>query len=96
MTSQEILEQITELELHGNTELTYEIGGEIEGIGNWVQTQQGGGEGQGDRVYVVIHFPEHDVYLRMDGTYESYDGYEWQGSFWRIVTPQQKIITVYE
>ena len=57
-----------------------------------------GGEGQGDTWYVVYHFPNHDVYIRVDGYYQSYDGTEFYDGWGccKEVKPVQKTITVYE
>lgn len=55
-----------------------------------------GGEGQGETYYVVRYFRDHDVYLRADGVYTSYEGVEWGWEDVREVKPKQKTITVYE
>lgn len=71
---------------------------EIPGIGKMTEVAQKGGEGEGEEWYSVKHFPEHDVYIRVNGSYASYDGTnfeDWDSSV-KEVKPQQKTITVYE
>jgi hypothetical protein len=58
-----------------------------------------GGEGQGETWYTVFHIPQHELYIRIDGYYSSYEGVEFDGGWKKDctqVTPQTKTITVYE
>lgn len=58
---------------------------------------QQGGEGEGEEWYIVYHFVDHDVYIRVDGWYQSYYGTEFDG--WDScseVRPQQRMVTFYE
>lgn len=67
------------------------------GLGKIEEVEQYGGEGQGDTWYSVKYFPDHDVYLKVNGWYQSYSGTDFNG--WEdvdVVKPQQKTITVYE
>lgn len=64
----------------GNTEIVHE---------------QGDCEGGGDHSEKVIHFKDHDVYIRVTGFYSSYDGTDWDND-WSEVKPKEKTITVYE
>ena len=68
------------------------------GIGEYKQIEQYGGEGEGETWYVVYHFVEHDVYIRVDGFYQSYNGTEFYDGWdcCREVRPKEKTITVYE
>ena len=65
---------------------------------NWKEVEQYGGEDQGSTWYSVKYFPDHDVYIRVDGYYSSYNGTDFNG--WdddcKEVRPKQKTITVYE
>jgi len=64
--------------------------------GGWEEIDQYGGEGQGDNWWSVKYFPEHDVYLKVHGSYQSYDGTYFDGwSDVKEVKPVQKTITVY-
>lgn len=56
---------------------------------------KGGGEGDGEEYYVVVHFLNPDCYVRVDGWYASYDGGYLDGEPY-LVQPEQKVITVYE
>ena len=67
----------------------------IQEIGKWEEVDQYGGEGQGDTWYSVKYFKDHDVYIRTDGWYSSYEGTEFEEGYGREVFPQQKTITVY-
>lgn len=65
---------------------------------DWQEVCQYGGEGQGDMWYSVKYFPYHDVYIRVDGYYSSYEGVDfedWADSC-KEVKPKEKTITVYE
>ncbi len=53
-----------------------------------------GGEGQGDIYYVVYHFVDHDKYIKIDGFFSYNNGVEFNNAPYEV-TPQQKIITVY-
>jgi hypothetical protein len=55
---------------------------------------QVGGEGEGSDYYYVYHFPTVDMYVRFQGSYQSYHGADYSHCF--EIRPQQKTITVYE
>jgi hypothetical protein len=67
-------------------------------LGECVQVQQHGGEGEGEQWYVVYHFVEHDIYVRVDGWYQSYEGTDFYDGWdcCKEVRPKEKVITVYE
>ena len=70
---------------------------EQNNIPKWEEIAQKGGEGEGDEWYSVKYFPEHDVYIRVDGYYASHEGTSFNG--WEDCTevvPTQRTITVYE
>ena len=54
-----------------------------------------GGEGEGTSIGRVHHFPEIDLYLSIEGYYQSHWGSEWDNRP-EEVRPKQKTITVYE
>lgn len=66
--------------------------GEIEEVDHY------GGEDCGSTWYSVQHFKDHDVYIRVDGYYSSYEGTDFYDGWdcCKEVKPQQKTITVYE
>ena len=68
------------------------------GIGEWEEIDQYGGEGQGDTWYSIKYFKDHDVYLKCDGYYQSYNGTEFYDGWDNVyeVKPEQKTITVFE
>lgn len=65
---------------------------------NWQEVDQYGGEGQGDTWYSIKYFPDHDVYIQVNGWYQSYNGTEFYDGWGccKEVKPKQKTITVYE
>ena len=64
-------------------------------FGEVKEIAQYGGEGKGDKYYRVYHFVDHDVYIRIDGWYQSYNGAEFSDAPYEV-RPQQKTITVFE
>lgn len=66
------------------------------GIGEIEEVEQYGGEGQGDTWYSVKYFKDHDVYIRTDGYYSSYNGTDFDEGYGYEVKPTEKTITVYE
>ena len=64
----------------------------------YTEVAQKGGEGEGDEWYSVKYFPQHDVYIRVDGWYQSHNGTEFYEGWGCCseVRPQEKVITVYE
>lgn len=72
--------------------------GELSNCNGWkaVEVDHYGGEGQGDTYYTVFSFEKNGekIFIRFDGWYESHNGSEFND--YRIVTPKQKTITVYE
>lgn len=73
-------------------------GTRVEGLGQVTTVEQFGGEGQGDQAWVVIKIKFDDgteKYYRKDGYHASHDGTYFDGDF-DEVTPQQKVVTVYE
>ncbi len=66
------------------------------GLGKVVEVKQVGGEGEGETWYSVKHFVDHNVYLRIDGFYASYNGTDFNDGYGYEVKPTQKTITVYE
>jgi hypothetical protein len=68
---------------------------EIEGIGTVEMVKDWGGEGQGDDIGHVFHFAQHNVYMRIDGYYQSHHGSDWDNDPYEV-KPQAKQVTVYE
>lgn len=66
------------------------------GLGECKEIEKYGGEDQGSTWYSVKYFKDHDVYIRTDGYYSSYNGTEFDEGYGYEVKPAQKTITVYE
>jgi len=74
-------------------------GDEMEEIfGEYKEVDNYGGEGKGNTYYSIFYFPQHDVYLRIDGFYSSYEGVTYEDGWDSIrqVKPVQKTVTDYE
>lgn len=69
----------------------------IEDIGECVEVDQYGGEDKGSDWWSVKYFPDHDVYIKVEGYYTSYDGTDFEGwhSCCTEVKPKEKTIIVY-
>lgn len=65
------------------------------GIGEVEEVAQYGGEDMGSTWYSVKYFKDHDVYIRIDGHYTSYNGAEFYDGYGREVFPQEKTIIEY-
>jgi hypothetical protein len=55
-----------------------------------------GGPDKGSTWYKVQYFVEHDVYIRTDGWYSSYDGTYFDDGYGSVVKPVDKVVTFYE
>lgn len=66
------------------------------GLGEIIEVEQYGGEGEGSIWYSVKYFPVHDVYIRIDGSYTSYHGTDFYLGHGKEVFPVTKTIKVYE
>lgn len=67
-------------------------------VGEWEEVSQHGGEGEGDNWYSVKYFKDHDVYLKVNGYYQSHYGTDfgsWKDAV-KTVVPKEKVITIYE
>ena len=68
---------------------------ETLGLGKVVEIEQYGGEDQGSTWYSVKHFVDHDVYIKTEGYYQSYNGTEFYEGYGHEVTPQERTVTVF-
>lgn len=53
-------------------------------------------EDQSSIYYTVRHFIDHNVYIRTEGYYSSYNGTDWDFGHGKEVFPVSKTIVVYE
>jgi hypothetical protein len=81
----EILEKNCELHEFGYDDVDFE---EI-GLGKVNEVDSYGGEDQGSEWYTVKHFVDHDVYVRLDGYYSSYEGTDFSGESYQEVFPTE-------
>lgn len=105
MNYNEIIENIREICDEVSSFAYYDFGTQmgqmgtyVEGVGCCQELQQKGGEGEGSEWYSVKYFPDHDVYIKVEGYYASYDGTDfydgWESC--KEVRPKQVMITVYD
>ncbi len=92
MNSVEIIQALLK-EKENGFEIKYDL---PEGLGEVIEADQYGGEGQGDKWYRVLHFVDHDIYIKFPGWYSSYEGSYCDISDGIQVVPKEKTITVYE
>lgn len=64
-----------------------------EALGEFSMVASRGGSDQGTEWWVVYYFKEHDVYIKYDGYYTSYDGVSDIEAF--EVFPKEVTVTVY-
>lgn len=65
---------------------------------DWIEIDRYGGEDMGSTWYSIKYFPELDLYIKVSGWYQSYNGVEfedWEQAC-KEVRPTEKTITVYE
>jgi len=68
MTAEEILEKV-EMEGISVSNFAYGDFEAPEGVGEWEEVDQVGGEGEGDHWHSVKYFKDHDVYIKTIGFY---------------------------
>lgn len=98
MNGQEIIDKLNELEISGwdfaddfETEENEAIFGN-----STVVDEEGGYEGGGEYVHRVRHFTDHNVFIKLEGFYSSYNGTDWDGYDYEEVKPVERTVTFYE
>lgn len=97
MNFQEIIEELKKQDILVSEFVYQDFTTPLPVIGECKEVDRYGGEGMGETLYSVKFFPDHNVYVRVDGYYTSYNGTDFDG--WesvKEVRPQEKTITVYE
>lgn len=86
LTAQEIIDLIEKADItvdeFGDCDFTAP-----EGVGDWKEVEQQGGEGEGDFYNSVKYFKHHDVYIETIGYWMSYDGRTWDNGYGEEVEP---------
>lgn len=95
LTSKEILDKIQENMTVKEFAFEDYSPEEIE-LGEVKVVDKYGGEDKGSTWYKVQYFVEHDVYIRTDGWYSSYDGVYFDDGYGSEVKPIDKVVTFYE
>lgn len=66
------------------------------GLGEIVEVYKYGGEDCGSTWYSVKYFVDHDVYIRTDGYYSSYNGTDFEDGYGDEVKKVERLVTVFE
>lgn len=98
MEYKEIIEKLKELEYTSEDLGIKCLPKFIEGIGAVEMVDSYGGSDMGSTYYSVYYFVEHDVYIKTDGYYSSYEGAEFEDfkSDCTQVIPKQVTVTQYQ
>jgi hypothetical protein len=68
-----------------------------EELGSYKHVEHYGGEDCGSTYYDVIHFVDHDVYVKVSGHWQSYEGLDYSyGKIFSCVRPVEKTTIVYQ
>jgi hypothetical protein len=70
-------------------------------LGEWTEIHVSGGCDKGSDWVSVYYFQDHDIYLRVNGYYSSYEGVEFNDTSWdtkeiKEVRPKEVIKVIYE
>lgn len=67
-------------------------------LGEVVNIETEGGEGEGEHWHSVQYFKDHDIYIKVTGHYTSYNGTEFYDGWdcCKEVRPVEKLVTFYE
>lgn len=95
MTVQQILETIEESGI-GISDFAYGEFDSPDGVGDWEEVDQVGGEGEGDHWHSVKYFKDHNVYIKTTGYYSSYSGADFYDGYGKEVSPKEETIIVYK
>lgn len=96
MTAKEIIAEVERQEISVDSFGYSDFESPLENVGEWEEIEQVGGEGEGETWYSVKFFKDHDVYIRTDGFYSSYNGTDFDDGYGDEVRPKLKTITIYE
>jgi hypothetical protein len=98
LTGKEIIEKLSnndEFEPYHFEELTYD--NDEFGFGLGVAEMVADEEFTNGEAYRVIHFKDHDVYIRQNGYYNSYESLaEYDDHDYDVVTPYEKTVIDYK
>lgn len=68
---------------------------EYKSLGTMKIIDSYGGEGCGSDYWFIVLFEDHDVFLKVTGFYQSYNGVEFD-NYGKEVKPSQEVVTVYK
>jgi hypothetical protein len=94
-TAQEILDVLAANNVDWSDFAYGEFNSEALGLGDFNIVEKHGGEGEGENYHVVQYFKDHDVYIRIDGFYQSYDGTYFDNAPYEV-RPTERVVTFYE
>lgn len=96
MTVKEILEEVERQGISVDSFGYSDFADPLENVGTWEEIEQVGGEGEGETWYSVKYFKDHDVYIRTDGFYSSYNGTDFDEGYGYEVKLVERTVTFYE
>lgn len=96
MTVQEILAEVERQDISVDSFGYSDFSNPLENVGEWDEIEQVGGEGEGEVWYSVKYFKDHNVYIRTDGFYSSYNGTDFDNGYGEEVKPVERMVTFYE
>ena len=67
----------------------------VDNLGEVIRVYHYGGEGKGETYETVQYFKDHNVYIKLEGWYSSYDGVNFDDYDFEEVFPEEKTIVVY-
>ncbi len=94
MTGQEIIEKLNEVSSRSDfwwEDLDEEVFGKCDII-----DEEGGHEGGGEYAHRVRFFEDHNVYIKLEGYYSSYNGTDFYDYDYEEVKPVERMVTFYE
>ncbi len=94
MNGQEIIEKLNEVSNKSDfwwKDLDEEVFGKADII-----DEEGGYGGGGEYAHRVRFFEDHNVYIKLEGFYSSYNGTDYDDNDYEEVKPVERTVTFYE
>jgi hypothetical protein len=98
MKYQEIITEVKEKYSNNVSRFAFKEKDTLDKSGEFTEVSQKGGKGEGDEWYSVKYFKDHNIYIRVDGYYTSYEGTEFEDWDYSCgeVKPIERLVTFYE
>lgn len=96
MTVEEILAEVEKQGISVDSFGYCDFPNPLENVGEWEEIEQVGGEDEGSTWYSVKFFKDHNVYIKTQGYYSSYNGTDFDYGYGDEVKPVERTVTFYE